>query len=82
MAKKQVRESSPGGGTATDGPKDTLLDAEARDSPVLSLISKRLRAARKKAKRADEIEALKATGREINSDQVTVPGFSTHTRYS
>lgn len=50
--------------------REELLDAEAKDSPVLSLISKRLRAARKKVKKVEEIEAIKASGREINTDQV------------
>ena len=50
--------------------RDALQDAEAKDSPVLTLITKRLRASRKKIKKVEEIEAIKASGREINSDQV------------
>ena len=52
--------------------RDALLDADAKDSPVLSLITKRLRAARKKIKKVEEIEAIKASGREINTDQVAL----------
>lgn len=47
-----------------------LLDAEAKESQTLTLIAKRLRAAKKKVKRAEEIEAIKAGGKDINADQV------------
>lgn len=49
--------------------------------PVLKAISKRLRAFNKKVKRAEEIEAIKATGKDINEQQVsTVRCTSTSTR--
>ena len=56
---------------ALEAKRDALMDAEAKDSPVLSLIMKRLRAARKKVKKVEEIEAIKAGGREINTDQAS-----------
>lgn len=40
--------------------------------PVLKAISKRLRAFNKKVKRAEEIEAIKATGKDINEQQEEV----------
>lgn len=49
---------------------EALLDAEAKESHALSLIAKRIRAARKKVKRAEEIEASRAGGKAINADQV------------
>ena len=66
--KENMKESS------NSPPKESkdmaLLDQEAKESPVLSLICKRLRAARKKVKRAEEIEAIRDSGKDINADQV------------
>lgn len=71
MARKQASTDIPAQSSSTaESRREALLDAEARDSPVLTLIAKRLRAARKKIKRVEEIEAIKAAGREINADQV------------
>jgi hypothetical protein len=55
---------------ANEARQDAILDHEARGSPVLTLIAKRLRAARKKVKKVEEIEAIKNSGRDINGDQV------------
>jgi hypothetical protein len=55
---------------ASEARQDALLDHEARGSPVLTLIAKRLRAAKKKVKKVEEIETIKNSGRDINSDQV------------
>ena len=55
---------------ANEARQDAILDQEARGSPVLTLIAKRLRAARKKLKKVEEIEAIKNSGRDINVDQV------------
>ena len=72
MAKRQESAAlaASQANAAVEARREALLDAEARGSPVLSLIAKRLRAAKKKVKRVEEIESLKASGREINSDQV------------
>ena len=43
---------------------------EAREGSVLTVISKRLRAANKKIKRCEEIEQARAEGKEINDQQV------------
>ena len=51
--------------------REALLDAEAKESQVLTLIAKRLRTARKKVKKAEEIEAGRESGKPINSDQVS-----------
>ena len=69
MAKAKESAASEAKAKA-EAKRDALMDAEAKDSPVLSLITKRLRAARKKVKKVEEIEAIKASGREINTDQV------------
>ena len=55
---------------AAEAKRDAIMDAESKDSPVLSLLYKRLRAARKKLKKVEELEAVKASGKEINNDQV------------
>jgi len=55
---------------ANEAGQEAMLDHEARGSPVLTLIAKRLRAAKKKVKKVEEIEAIKNSGRDINSDQV------------
>ena len=51
-----------------------LVEKSAGDisggGPISRAISKRLRAYNKKIKRAEEIEGLKATGKEINEQQV------------
>ena len=57
--------------------KSELVEKSALETsgggPVLRAISKRLRAFNKKIKRAEEIEAIKATGKEINDQQVPAP---------
>ena len=75
MTKKAAPETAAAT-AAAESRKEALLDAAARDSPVLTLIAKRLRAAKKKAKRAEEIESIKASGREINADQVLNPQYA------
>lgn len=70
MAKVKENTSMEGKIASAEAARDAIMDAESKDSPVMSLINKRLRAARKKVKRVEEIEAIKAGGREINADQV------------
>ena len=62
--------------------KSELVEKSALETsgggPDLKAISKRLRAFNKKIKRAEEIEAIKATGKEINEQQVL---SSSHLQY-
>ena len=73
MAKVKESSSTEGKIASAEATRDALMDAESKDSPVISLINKRLRAARKKVKKVEEIEAIKAGGREINADQARQP---------
>ena len=48
---------------------DAAKESDAREGPVLMVILKRLRAANKKLKRCEEIEASRAAGKVLNADQ-------------
>ncbi len=47
---------------------------EMKEGSVLTVISRRLRAANKKIKKCEEIEQARAAGKEINGQQVSIPG--------
>lgn len=47
---------------------------ESKEGSVLTVISRRLRAANKKIKKCEEIEQARAAGKEINGQQVSTPG--------
>lgn len=60
---------------AADAPPAELVkDVDAKEGPVLTVILRRLRAANKKLKRCEELEASRAAGRTLNSDQVSPLG--------
>ena len=68
--KKQKSAQTAEAAVVAQNKADAMYELEAKDSPVLVVITKRLRAAKKKLKRVEEIEAIKATGKDINADQV------------
>ena len=56
--------------TAEAQPAEVVKDIDAKEGPVLTVIQRRLRAANKKLKRCEELEASRAAGKTLNSDQV------------
>ncbi len=58
-------------GSISEAPKDG-------EGPVLTVITKRLRAANKKLKRVEEIESARAAGKTLNADQVCYYAYPHH----
>lgn len=71
---KSGKSQNGGEAAATDPPNvEVPKDGEKGDpkeGAVLTVIQKRLRAANKKLKRCEEIEAARAAGKTLNADQV------------
>ena len=55
-------------GVSQDAP--TLSQSDIGQSPILTVIRKRLRAANKRLKRIEEIEGARAAGKTLDADQV------------
>ena len=55
-------------GISQDAP--TLSQSDIGQSPILTVIRKRLRAANKRLKRIEEIEGARAAGKTLDADQV------------
>ena len=57
----------------------TLSQSDIGQSPILTVIRKRLRAANKRLKRIEEIEGHRAAGKTLDADQVNMlaPSAST-----
>ena len=56
-------------GPDMDAGAKARADSDAKENAASLIVVKRLRAANKKLKRIDELEAAKAQGKEINADQ-------------
>jgi hypothetical protein len=52
-------------------PREGEIKGELKEGAVITVIQKRLRAANKKLKRVEEIEAARAAGKTLNADQVS-----------
>ena len=66
-------------GVSQDAP--TLSQSDIGQSPILTVIRKRLRAANKRLKRIEEIEGARAAGKTLDADQVNLqypPSLSLH----
>ena len=57
-------------GVSQDAP--TLSQSDIGQSPILTVIRKRLRAANKRLKRIEEIEGARAAGKSLDADQVNL----------
>ena len=72
MAKAKETKASRNlnGGDAPTAPGSISEAPKDGEGPVLTIITKRLRAANKKLKRVEEIECARAAGKTLNADQV------------
>ncbi len=67
----------PENGVSQEAP--TLSQSDIGQSPILTVIRKRLRAANKRLKRIEDIEGARAAGKTLDADQVKMhqpPGSS------
>lgn len=69
-AKEAKASKSQNGGDAPTAPGSISEAPKDGEGPVLTIITKRLRAANKKLKRVEEIESSRAAGKTLNADQV------------
>ncbi len=75
MAKGTDSEAKrPENGVNQEAP--TLSQSDIGQSPILTVIRKRLRAANKRLKRIEEIEGNRAAGKALDADQVKMPAPS------
>ena len=78
MAKDTCPEAAmPENGVSQEAP--TLSQSDIGQSPILTVIRKRLRAANKRLKRIEDIEGARAAGKTLDADQVSMhqpPGSS------
>lgn len=75
MAKGTESEAKvPENGVNQEAP--TLSQSDIGQSPILTVIRKRLRAANKRLKRIEDIEGNRAAGKTLDADQVNMPAPS------
>lgn len=60
----------PENGVSQEAP--TLSQSDIGQSPILTVIRKRLRAANKRLKRIEDIEGARAAGKTLDADQVSM----------
>ena len=60
----------PENGVSQDAP--ILSQSDIGQSPILTVIRKRLRAANKRLKRIEDIEGARAAGKTLDADQVSM----------
>ncbi|BDA48675.1 hypothetical protein COCOBI_12-3570 [Coccomyxa sp. Obi] len=72
MAKEAKASKTQNGGDAPAAPASNSEGPKDGEGPVLTVITKRLRAANKKLKRIEEIEGSRAAGKTLNADQEEV----------
>ncbi len=71
MAKGTDPEAAkPANGVSEEAP--TLCQSDIGQSPILTVIRKRLRAANKRLKRIEDIEGARAAGKSLDADQVNM----------